>query len=89
MKPSTWPMRIARLEKRVSDAAGATSIASLTPWQKAQVARHPDRPHCLDYVATLIQRLSRRSRATDPIGDDSAIVGASARFRVRPVAHHR
>src|SRR5436305_1952037 len=28
--------------------------ASLTPWQKTQVARHPDRPHCLDYVAALI-----------------------------------
>jgi acetyl-CoA carboxylase carboxyl transferase subunit alpha len=26
----------------------------LTPWQKTQVARHPQRPHCLDYVATLI-----------------------------------
>ena len=28
--------------------------AELTPWQKTQVARHPDRPHCLDYVAGLI-----------------------------------
>src|SRR3974390_2931807 len=26
----------------------------LTPWQKTQVARHPQRPHCLDYVASLI-----------------------------------
>src|SRR5262245_586258 len=28
--------------------------AELTPWQKTQVARHPQRPHCLDYVAHLI-----------------------------------
>src|SRR5438128_608541 len=30
------------------------SYARLTPWQKVLVARHPDRPHCLDYIAGLI-----------------------------------
>ena len=31
------------------------SYSNLSPWQKAQVARHPDRPHCLDYVHSLIE----------------------------------
>ena len=30
------------------------SYARLTPWQKVLVARHPERPHCLDYIAGLI-----------------------------------
>ena len=38
--------------------------AELTPWQKTQVARHPQRPHCLDYVGALIDRFHRRSPAT-------------------------
>ena len=29
------------------------TYAKLTPWQKVQVARHPDRPHCVDYIAGL------------------------------------
>ena len=44
---------IARLEAR-ADKALADLYASLTPWQKTQVARHPDRPHCVDYIAGLI-----------------------------------
>ena len=40
---------IARLEKRSQDAL-LDLYRKLSPWQKTQVARHPDRPHCLDYV---------------------------------------
>ena len=36
--------------------------AGLTPWQKTQVARHPQRPHCLDYIAALIQRFRAARR---------------------------
>ena len=43
---------IARLEKRSTDAL-RDIYKALTPWQKVQVARHPDRPHCLDYVEEL------------------------------------
>ena len=39
-----------KLEKQVR-----LSYANLTPWQKTQVARHPQRPHCLDYVHALIE----------------------------------
>src|SRR3974377_990098 len=44
---------IARLEAKAAQAL-TELYAELTPWQKTQVARHPDRPHCLDYVAGLI-----------------------------------
>jgi len=40
---------IARLQAKASEAL-TELYAELTPWQKTQVARHPDRPHCLDYV---------------------------------------
>ena len=33
----------------------AETYGKLTPWQKTQVARHPERPHCLDYVGKLIE----------------------------------
>ena len=44
---------IDRLEKRSKDAL-VELYKKLTPWQKTLVARHPDRPHCLDYVNRLI-----------------------------------
>src|SRR6202163_1980883 len=54
--------------------------AELTPWQKTQVARHPERPHCLDYVAALVAEFV--SLAGDrKFGDDDAIVGGFGRFR--------
>src|SRR6201982_4031522 len=52
----------------------------LTPWQKTQVARHPERPHCLDYVGALITDFA--SFAGDrKFGDDEAIFGGFGRFR--------
>jgi acetyl-CoA carboxylase carboxyl transferase subunit alpha len=53
---------IARLEKALEGCL-RDIYKALTPWQKAQVARHPDRPHCLDYVASC-SRTSRRWPAT-------------------------
>jgi acetyl-CoA carboxylase carboxyl transferase subunit alpha len=44
---------ITRLENKAV-AALQELYASLTPWQKTLVARHPQRPHCLDYIAALI-----------------------------------
>ncbi|TKB29100.1 MAG: acetyl-CoA carboxylase carboxyl transferase subunit alpha, partial [Mesorhizobium sp.] len=43
---------IGRLEKRSRDAL-RDLYKALNPWQKVQVARHPDRPHCLDYIKGL------------------------------------
>src|SRR5579863_9584559 len=54
--------------------------AGLTPWQKTQVARHPQRPHCLDYVATLIADFVPLA-GDRKHGEDAAIVGGFGRFR--------
>jgi acetyl-CoA carboxylase carboxyl transferase subunit alpha len=60
------------------------SYARLNSWQKVLVARHPERPHCLDYIAGLISEFvplaGDRAFAEDP-----AIVGGIGRFRGRSV----
>ncbi|MEI7803716.1 MAG: acetyl-CoA carboxylase carboxyltransferase subunit alpha [Hyphomicrobiales bacterium] len=52
----------------------------LTPWQKTQVARHPERPHCLDYISTLIESFVPLA-GDRKYGEDEAIVGGFGRFR--------
>jgi acetyl-CoA carboxylase carboxyl transferase subunit alpha len=54
--------------------------AGLTPWQKTQVARHPQRPHCLDYIAALIADFIPLA-GDRKHGEDEAIVGGFGRFR--------
>ncbi len=61
-----------------------TTYAKLTPWQKTQVARHPDRPHLLDYIKALIEDFT--PLAGDRLfGEDRAIVGGLGRFRGQSV----
>src|SRR5713226_6512443 len=69
---------IARLEAKAA-AALDELYAGLTPWQKTQVARHPQRPHCLDYVGALITDFAPLA-GDRKFGDDSAIVGGFGRF---------
>jgi acetyl-CoA carboxylase carboxyl transferase subunit alpha len=54
--------------------------ATLTPWQKTQVARHPLRPHCLDYISTLIGDFVPLA-GDRKHGEDPAIIGGFGRFR--------
>ncbi len=54
--------------------------SGLTPWQKTQVARHPQRPHCLDYVSDLITDFVPLA-GDRKHGEDPAIVGGFGRFR--------
>ncbi len=54
--------------------------ADLTPWQKTQVARHPQRPHALDYIAGLITDFVPLA-GDRKFGEDEAIVGGFGRFR--------
>jgi acetyl-CoA carboxylase carboxyl transferase subunit alpha len=75
---------IARLEKRSREAL-REAYKSLNPWQKAQVARHPDRPHCLDYVRGLFTDFTALA-GDRSFGEDEAIVGGFARFQGEPVA---
>ena len=74
---------IGRLETKANKLLRDT-YAKLTPWQKAQVARHPDRPHFKDYVAGIaddfLPLAGDRSFADDP-----AIVGGLARIDGRRV----
>src|SRR5499426_360057 len=70
---------IERLEARATQALKSL-FANLTPWQKTQVARHPQRPHCLDYVNALISDFTPVA-GDRKFGDDEAIVGGFGRFR--------
>ncbi len=54
--------------------------ANLTPWQKTQVARHPQRPHCVDYIAGLITEFTPLA-GDRKFGDDDAMIGGFGRFR--------
>jgi acetyl-CoA carboxylase carboxyl transferase subunit alpha len=69
---------ITRLESKAT-AALEELYGSLTPWQKTQVARHPQRPHCLDYVAALITDFTPLA-GDRKFGDDDALVGGFGRF---------
>ena len=70
---------IGRLEAKAAQAL-RDLYAELTPWQKTQVARHPQRPHCLDYVGALIAEFAPFA-GDRKFGDDDAIVGGFGRFR--------
>jgi acetyl-CoA carboxylase carboxyl transferase subunit alpha len=60
------------------------AYANLDAWQKTQVARHPDRPHFVDYVAALIDDFVEL-HGDRVFGDDQALIGGLGRFRGRPV----
>lgn len=74
---------VARIQAK-SDKLLRETYARLTPWQKTQVARHPERPHFRHYVAALVEDFM-------PLGgdrafaDDQAIIGGLGRFRGRRV----
>ena len=69
---------VSRLRSKADDAL-AELYAKLTPWQKTQVARHPNRPHFVDYVARLFEDFTELA-GDRKFGDDAAIVGGFARF---------
>ena len=60
------------------------TYAHLDPWMKTQVARHPQRPHFVDYVDGLFTDFTEL-HGDRQFGDDQAILGGLARFRGRPV----
>ncbi|MGQ2904258.1 MAG: acetyl-CoA carboxylase carboxyltransferase subunit alpha [Neoaquamicrobium sediminum] len=75
---------IARLEKRSQEAL-REAYRQLTPWQKVQVARHPDRPHCLDYVRGLFTDFTPLA-GDRAFGEDNAVIAGFARFQGEAVA---
>jgi acetyl-CoA carboxylase carboxyl transferase subunit alpha len=74
---------IGRLEAK-SDRMLRDVYAKLTPWQKTQVARHPDRPHLKDYVAALIEDFIPLAGDRN-FGEDAAIVGGLGRLGGRQI----
>ena len=74
---------IKKLEQKAHTALVDT-YAKLTPWQKTQVARHPERPHCLDYVGALIEEFTPLA-GDRYFAEDEAIVGGVGTFRGRSV----
>src|SRR5262249_1702184 len=69
---------IGRIEAKAA-AALKEIYSDLTPWQKTQVARHPQRPHCLDFIHSLITDFAPLS-GDRKFGEDEAIVGGFGRF---------
>lgn len=57
---------------------------NLTPWQKTQVARHPERPHTSHYIEALISDFTALA-GDRSYGDDKALIGGMGRFRGRGV----
>jgi acetyl-CoA carboxylase carboxyl transferase subunit alpha len=74
---------IARLRAR-SRALTTSIFAGLTPWQVAQLARHPQRPYTLDYAAAIFEEF-HELHGDRMYADDLAIVGGFARLAARPV----
>jgi acetyl-CoA carboxylase carboxyl transferase subunit alpha len=75
---------IGRLETKATQALQEI-YQKLTPWQKTQIARHPDRPHFVDYVARLIEDFTPLS-GDRKFAEDAAILGGFGRFRGQSVA---
>ena len=70
---------ISRLQQKLEKQMKA-SYANLTPWQKLQVSRHPQRPHCLDYVHALIEDFTPLC-GDRLFADDEAMIGGIGRFK--------
>ncbi|MFV0513565.1 MAG: acetyl-CoA carboxylase carboxyltransferase subunit alpha [Jhaorihella sp.] len=73
---------------RALDAKAAALLdelyKTLTPWRKCQVARHPERPHCRDYIAALFTEFTPLAGDRN-FADDHAVMGGLARYHDRPV----
>ena len=64
-----------KLEKQIKQ-----SYANLTPWQRVQIARHPERPQCLDYIKGLIEDFVPLS-GDRLFADDATMIGGIGRFK--------
>ena len=69
---------------RKADAALRDLYKTLSAWQKCQVARHPDRPHCQDYIDRLFTEYTALA-GDRAFADDHAVMGGLARFNDQPV----
>jgi acetyl-CoA carboxylase carboxyl transferase subunit alpha len=75
---------VAKLQNR-ADQMVRDTYARLSPWQKVQVARHPNRPHFLDYARVIFEDFTPLA-GDRSFGEDQAVVAGLGRFRGRAVA---
>ncbi len=73
------PGQLAELQQQLTKVA-RDIYANLTPWQKTLVARHPQRPYTLDFIALLFEEWTE-IRGDRKFSDDPAVVSGFARFR--------
>ncbi|MBF9044482.1 acetyl-CoA carboxylase carboxyltransferase subunit alpha [Rhodobacterales bacterium HKCCE4037] len=71
------------LDKKAADML-RDLYKDLTPWRKCQIARHPDRPHCRDYIERLFTEYTPLAGDRN-FADDQSIMGGLARFNDKPV----
>ena len=81
--PGAFDTEVEALRTRAADMRRDT-YAHLDAWQKTQIARHPERPHFVDYVSGLIEEFVEL-RGDRKFADDQAIMGGLGRFRGQPV----
>ena len=81
--PGAFDAEVEALRLRAAELRRHT-YAHLDAWQKTQIARHPQRPHFVDYVSGLIEEFVEL-RGDRKFADDQAIVGGLGRFRGQPV----
>jgi acetyl-CoA carboxylase carboxyl transferase subunit alpha len=74
---------VAKLEQKAADLERAI-YGQLTPWQRIQIARHPERPTTLDYIKSLCTDFIEL-HGDRVFGDDPAIVGGIAKFEDMPI----
>jgi acetyl-CoA carboxylase carboxyl transferase subunit alpha len=74
---------VAALDKKAANLLEEL-YKSLTPWRKCQVARHPERPHCKDYIDALFTEYTPLAGDRN-FADDHAVMGGLARFDGQPV----
>jgi acetyl-CoA carboxylase carboxyl transferase subunit alpha len=81
--PGAFDAEVEALRERAAELRRQT-YAHLDAWQKTQIARHPQRPHFIDYAAGLIEEFVEL-RGDRKFADDQAIMGGLGRFRGQPV----
>jgi acetyl-CoA carboxylase carboxyl transferase subunit alpha len=81
--PGAFDAEVDALRQRAAELRRQT-YAHLDAWQKTQIARHPQRPHFIDYAAGLIEEFVEL-RGDRKFADDQAIMGGLGRFRGQPV----
>ncbi len=74
---------VTQLERKAGKSL-ADIYGKLDAWQKTQVARHPERPHCVDYIDALITEFTPMA-GDRKFAEDQAIIGGMGRFQDEPV----